>query len=198
MKRVIWITGVPGSGKSAIGERLVSAMKREFSTPCALVDANFIRKQFWPHLGLSPEDRVVNVIGMAEMTGVFVRAGNDVIVACIAPDRQVRNRALGHIRVAAQGVAVYQVYVTAPLDVLRTRDHKGLYEAQAAGKLVGLTGVDAVYEPPTLDEALFLDTAKRSVAECVQQIVGFVKTTPAREWGSDEPESRRYAEAAGG
>jgi adenylylsulfate kinase-like enzyme len=95
-------------------------------------------------------------------------------------------------------VAVYQVYVTAPLEVLRTRDHKGLYEAQAAGKLVGLTGVDAVYEPPTLDEALFLDTAKRSVAECVQQIVGFVKTTPAREWGSDEPESRRYAEAAGG
>ena len=198
MKRVIWITGVPGSGKSTLAERLVTAMKREFSTPCALVDANFIRKQFWPHLGLSPEDRVVNVIGMAEMTGVFVRAGNDVIVACIAPDRQVRNRALGHIRVAAQGVAVYQVYVTAPLEVLRTRDHKGLYEAQAAGKLVGLTGVDAVYEPPTLDEALFLDTAKRSVAECVQQIVGFVKTTPAREWGSDEPESRRYAEAAGG
>jgi adenylylsulfate kinase len=197
MKRVVWITGVPGAGKSAIGERLVTAMKREFQTPCALVDANFIRKQFWPHLGLSPEDRVVNVIGMAEMAGVFVRAGNDVIVACIAPDRQVRNRALGHIRVAAQDVAVYQVYVTAPAEVLRTRDYKGLYEAQASGRLVGLTGVDAVYEPPILDEALYLDTSKRSVAESVQQIVTFVKSTPAYEWGGEQSESRRYSESAG-
>ncbi len=197
MKRVIWITGVPGAGKSAIGERLVTAMKREFATPCAMVDANFIRKQFWPHLGLSPEDRVVNVIGMAEMAGVFVRAGNDVIVACIAPDRQVRNRALGHIRVAAQDVAVHQVYVMAPIEVLRSRDNKGLYEAQAAGKLVGLTGVDAVYEPPTLDEALYLDTSKRSVAECVQQIITFVKSMPARDWGGEDPESRHYLETAG-
>jgi adenylylsulfate kinase-like enzyme len=197
MKRVIWITGVPGAGKSAIGDRLVTAMKREFGTPCAIVDANFIRKQFWPHLGLSPEDRVVNVIGMAEMAGVFVRAGNDVIVACIAPDRRVRNRALGHIRVAAQDVAVYQVYVRAPVEVLRGRDSKGLYEAQAAGKLVGLTGVDAPYDPPSLDEALYLDTAKRSIAECVQEIITFVKTMPAREWAGEDPESRRYIEAAG-
>jgi adenylylsulfate kinase-like enzyme len=198
MKRVVWITGVPGSGKSAIGERLVTAMKREFGTPCALVDANFIRKQFWPHLGMNPEDRVVNVIGMAEMTGVFVRAGNDVIVACIAPDREIRNRALGHIRVAAQDVAVYQVNVSAPLDFLRKRDSKGLYEAQAAGKLVGLTGVDAVYEPPTLEEALCLDTSKSSVEECVQHILSYVKTTAARDWGSDMPEARHYVEAAGG
>jgi len=198
MKRVIWITGVPGAGKSAIGERLVTAMKREFATPCAFVDANFIRKQFWPHLGLSPEDRVVNVIGMAEMAGVFVRAGNDVIIACIAPDREIRNRALGHIRVAAQDVAVYQVYVTAPLEVLRKRDQAGLYEAQATGRLVGLTGVDAVYEPPSLDEALYLDTTKRSVPECVQQIVSFVKSVPARDWCSEAPESQRYVEAAGG
>jgi|GEM_PF-1711460 len=197
MKRVIWITGVPGAGKSAIGERLVTAMKREFATPCAIVDANFIRKQFWPHLGLSPEDRVVNVIGMAEMAGVFVRAGNDVIVACIAPDRQVRNRALGHIRVAAQEVAVHQVYVTAPLEVLRTRDNKGLYEAQAAGKLVGLTGVDAPYEPPTAAEALYLDTAKQSVAECVQHILTFVKNVPARDWGAEESEFRGHIETAG-
>jgi adenylylsulfate kinase-like enzyme len=198
MKRVVWITGVPGAGKSAIGEGLVAAMNQEFATPCSFVDSNFIRKQFWPHLGHSPEDRVVNVIGMAEMTGVFVRAGNDVVVACIAPDRQVRNRALAHIRVAAPDVAVYQVCVTAPLEVLRERDVKGLYAAQAAGRLVGLTGVDATYEPPTPDEALALDTAQRSVAECIGQIITFVKTTTAREWGNEEHESRHYMEMAGG
>jgi adenylylsulfate kinase-like enzyme len=182
MKRAVWITGVPGTGKSAVGEQLVTAMKREFAAPCAVIDANFIRKQFWPHLGLSPEDRVVNVTGMAEMAGVFIRAGNNVVVACIAPDRQVRNRALGQIRVSAQEVAVFEVHLVAPIEVLRNRDSKGLYAAQAAGTLVGLTGVDAPYEPPYEEEALRLDTSRCSVSNCVQQIIDYVKSAPAREW----------------
>lgn len=182
MRRVVWITGVPGSGKSTVGDRLVSAMKEEFSSPCAIVDANVIRKQFWPHLGLNPEDRTINVTRLAELAGVFVRAGNHVVVACIAPDRQVRNRALGLIRIAAPEVAVHQVHLTAPLEVLKARDTGGLYSAQAEGRLRGLTGVDAPYEPPSQDEALCLDTSKLSVDECVLEILHFIQQTPPREW----------------
>jgi len=186
MRRAVWITGVPAAGKSSLGERLVTAMKRELASPCAIVDANVIRKQFWPHLGLSSEDRVVNVNGMAELAGVFIRAGNDVVVACIAPDRRVRNRALGLIRVAAQAVAVHQVYVSAPLEVLKARDRKGLYTAQEQGKLAGLTGVDAQYEPPSPNEALYLDTSKLPVADCVQEVLRYVRDTPPHPW----PETR--------
>ncbi len=181
MKRAVWITGVPAAGKSALGERLVTAMKREFGEPCAFVDANVIRNQFWPHLGLSPEDRVVNVTGMAELAGVFVRAGNNVVVACIAPDRKVRNRALGLVRVSAQHVAVHQIHVSAPPDVLRGRDAKGLYAAYDEGRLVGLTGVDAPYEPPSPDEALHVDTARSTVTDAVQDVITYVRTA-AQPW----------------
>ena len=182
MRRAIWITGVPASGKSALGEQLVRAMRKEFSSPCAFVDANAIRKQFWPHLGLSPEDRVVNVIGMAELAGVFIRAGNDVGIACIAPDREVRNRALGMVRVSAQNVAVHQVHVMAPLEILKGRDEKGLYQAYEEGRLVGLTGVDALYEPPSPGEALYIDTSKLSVDEAVQEVLSYVDHTEPRGW----------------
>jgi adenylylsulfate kinase-like enzyme len=182
MRKAIWITGVPASGKSALGEQLAATMRRAFPSPCAFVDANAIRKQFWPHLGLSPEDRVVNVIGIAELAGVFVRAGNDVVIACIAPDREVRNRALGMVRVSAENVAAYQVHVMAPLEVLKGRDQKGLYEAYEQGRLVGLTGVDAPYEPPSPEEALYIDTSKLSLGEAVQQVLSYVDGKEPRRW----------------
>ena len=192
MRRAIWITGVPASGKTVLGERLVAAIRRELSAPCAMVDANVIRNQFWPHLGLSTEDRVVNVNGMAELAGVFIRAGNDVVVACIAPDRRVRNQALGLIRVSAEDVAVHQVHVMAPLEVLERRDQKGLYRALREGKLAGLTGVDAPYEPPFSDEALCLDTSKLAVGDAAQEVLEYVRRTPPHPW----PEVRRHAQAA--
>jgi adenylylsulfate kinase-like enzyme len=86
------------------------------------------------------------------------------------------------IRVAALEVAVYQVHLTAPIEVLRARDKDGLYRAQAEGRLSGLTGVDAPYEPPAQDEALCLDTSKLSVDECVKEILDFVKKRPPKEW----------------
>jgi adenylylsulfate kinase-like enzyme len=183
MKRAVWITGVPAAGKSTLGAQLVNAMQREYGGPCALVDANVIRNQFWPYLGLSPEDRVVNVIGMAELTGVFLRAGSSAVVACIAPDRKTRNRALGLVRVAAQEVAVHQVHVAAPLDVLKARDQKGLYKAHDEGRLVGLTGVDAPYQPPSNGEALLIDTSKLSVDDAVEEVMTYIKETPPRKWG---------------
>jgi adenylylsulfate kinase-like enzyme len=135
-----------------------------------------------PHLGLSPEDRIVNVNGMAELAGVFLRAGTSVVIACIAPDRVARNRALGFIRVAAQGVAVSQIHVGAPLDVLRDRDEKGLYEAFEEGRLVGLTGVDAPYEPPYPDEALFVDTSRLAVGDAVQESLAYLKESTPLQW----------------
>jgi adenylylsulfate kinase-like enzyme len=178
MKRAIWITGVPSAGKSTLGERLVAALRRGLNEPCAFVDADAIRKQFWPHLGLSADDRIVNVTGLAELSGVLIRAGNNVVVACIAPDRRVRNRALSLIRVAGQDVAVHQVQVEAPLAVLKQRDVKGLYRAYDEGMIKGLTGVDAPYDPPRREEALCIDTQARSVDESVKDVLAYISSTP--------------------
>jgi len=200
MRTAIWITGVPASGKSALATHLVTVMKRALGSPCGLLDANIIRKQFWPHLGLSPAERVVNVTGMAELAGVFMRAGSDVVVACIAPERQVRNRALGLIRVSAQQVWVYQVHVMAPLEVLKTRDDKGLYRAYEQGKLVGLTGVDAPYEPPTPEEALYLDTSTLTVPQATEKVLSYLSTTQPQPWPECRPRAVqakvRYAVSA--
>jgi adenylylsulfate kinase-like enzyme len=166
-------------------------MQREFGSSCALVDANVIRGQFWPHLGLSPEDRIVNVTGMAELAGVFLRAGTSVVVACIAPDRALRNRALGLIRVSTQNVAVYQVHLAAPYDVLKARDEKGLYVALEEGRLVGLTGVDAPYEPPYPDEALYLDTSRSTVDEAVRRVLAYVKEVTPLRWCEAGPSWQR-------
>jgi adenylylsulfate kinase-like enzyme len=190
MKRAIWVTGVPSAGKTTIGGSLATALRRELDEPCTFVDADVIRRQFWPHLGLSVDDRVVNVTGLAELAGVLIRAGNHVVVACIAPDREVRNRALGLIRVAAQDVAVHQVHLTAPLDVLKARDVKGLYRAYEEGRITGLTGLDAPYDAPAGHEALTVDTSRLAVAEALEKILAYAREAPplvVRETGAVMP-----------
>ena len=181
---------MPSAGKTTIGGSLATALRRELDEPCTFVDADVIRRQFWPHLGLSVDDRVVNVTGLAELAGVLIRAGNHVVVACIAPDREVRNRALGLIRVAAQDVAVHQVHLTAPLDVLKARDVKGLYRAYEEGRITGLTGLDAPYDAPAGHEALTVDTSRLAVAEALEKILAYAREAPplvVRETGAVMP-----------
>lgn len=181
---------MPSAGKTTIGGSLATALRRELDEPCTFVDADVIRRQFWPHLGLSVDDRVVNVTGLAELAGVLIRAGNHVVVACIAPDREVRNRALGLIRVAAQDVAVHQVHLTAPLDVLKARDVKGLYRAYEEGRITGLTGLDAPYDAPAGHEALTVDTSRLAVAEALEKILAYAREVSplvVRETGAVMP-----------
>lgn len=66
--------------------------------------------------------------------------------------------------------AFFEIYIAADLDVCERRDRKGLYAKARAGKLIGMTGIDAPYEAPTCPD-LQIDTASVSAAQAVQLIM---------------------------
>lgn len=151
--RVIWLTGLSGSGKSTIANALE---KKLFSlgTHAYVLDGDNMRLGLNKDLGFTREDRAENVRRVSEVAHTLYDAGLVVIVALVSPYAQDREQAKARF---PEG-DFSEVWVKTPAEVCADRDPKGLYKKAAAGDLPNLTGVGQEYEIPESAE-LVLDGA---------------------------------------
>ncbi|MBB5780228.1 adenylyl-sulfate kinase [Nonomuraea jabiensis] len=141
--RVLWLTGLPGAGKSTIAnalERRLHAM----GLHTYVLDGDNVRSGLNKDLGFTPEDRAENVRRVAELTRILLDAGLIVIVALVSPFRTDRAVA----KSLFQPGDFAEVWVDTPAEVCARRDPKGLYAQAKAGTLPNLTGLGQPYEPP--------------------------------------------------
>ena len=157
---VIWLTGLSGAGKTTLALAL-----QECWPALEILDGDVLRRELGSELGFSAADRNTHVRRVAFVAELLARNGVDVVVSVIAPYREVRSEVV-------ERLGALEVFVDAPLGVLRARDPKGLYARSVRGELQGLTGVDDPYEAP-LKPALHLRTDELTVAECVEKILEF-------------------------
>ena len=141
---VVWLTGLSGAGKSTIAAALQARLERA-GARAVVLDGDNLRHGLNRDLGFSPEDRAENVRRTGEVARLFADAGVLAICALISPTAADR----AAVRERMGDRAYLEVFIDTPLDVCRERDPKGLYAQAAAGRLTGLTGVDAPYEPPS-------------------------------------------------
>lgn len=167
---VIWLTGLPSSGKSTIANELEYVLNRKYRAHTYLLDGDNIRHGLNKDLGFSKEDREENIRRISEVAKLFVDAGLIVITAFISPYR--KDRAFAK-RLVAEDEFV-EVYVKCPVEVCERRDPKGLYKKARAGEIKGFTGVDDPYEEPE-DPEIVLETDKMEVNRCVEVIINYLK-----------------------
>jgi adenylyl-sulfate kinase len=170
----LWLTGLPGSGKSTIGgaveERLV-----ERGQPAYLLDGDNLRHGICGDLGFSVADREVNVRRVGELAALFADSGAVAVVALVSPFEAAR-RAVRE-RHAGAGLRFFEVFVDTPLELCAARDWKGLYARARAGELHGFTGVDDPYEPPSQpDLRLGSDVALGAAVEAVLALLADGRT----------------------
>ena len=166
---VLWLTGLPGAGKSTIANA-VERMLNEHACHTYLIDGDNIRGGLNRDLGFTEVDRVENVRRVAEVARLFADAGLVAIVSLISPYRSDRLMARERL---AEGEFV-EIFVDTPLDVCRQRDPKGLYAKAARGELVNFTGVDAPYEVPENPE-LRLVTVDRTPDALARQVLEYLR-----------------------
>jgi bifunctional enzyme CysN/CysC len=167
---VIWLTGLSGSGKSALAREV----EREIfngGRQVYVLDGDNIRHGLNSNLGFSPGDRVENIRRVAEVASLMADAGLVVITAFISPYRQDRRRA--REIVLEGGHDFVEVFVDAPLEVCEKRDVKGLYARARAGEVTEFTGISAPYEPPDNPEVV-VHTDRHSVGEGAALVLEFV------------------------
>ena len=160
---VVWLTGLPGAGKSTLARALERRLFSRGGSPI-LLDGDTLRAGLNGDLGFSADDRRENIRRLAEMATHVAKNGHIAIVAAISPSREDR--------AAARRIAdrlFREVYVATPAEVCEQRDPKGHYAKARAGTLTSFTGINNEYQPP-LQSELTLDTSARSVGDATDAI----------------------------
>jgi bifunctional enzyme CysN/CysC len=163
--RCLWFTGLSGSGKSTIANRVEQQLLASHHHTYAL-DGDNIRHGLNKDLGFTEADRVENIRRVAEVAKLMVDAGLIVLVSFISPYRSERDMAR---RMFADGEFL-EVFVDTPLELCEQRDVKGLYAKARAGQLPNFTGISSPYEAPEHPE-LHLHTADTGLDELVQMVL---------------------------
>ena len=166
--KVLWMTGLSGSGKTTIGLALEKELfKRGFLV--MLLDGDLVRTGINNNLKFSVEDRKENIRRIAEVSKLFVNCGIITINCFISPTDEIRTMAKDII-----GPEDFlEVFIDAPLEICETRDVKGLYAKARKGEILEFTGISSPFDIPP-DPDLILNTDQFSIEESVQSALDFI------------------------
>jgi bifunctional enzyme CysN/CysC len=163
--RVLWFTGLSGSGKSTIAnevEKSLNLMNRH----TFLLDGDNVRHGLNKDLGFTEADRIENIRRVGEVAKLMADAGLIVLTAFISPFRAERDM----VRSMLPEGEFIEIFVDTPLEVAEARDVKGLYKKARSGALKNFTGIDSPYEAPLAPE-IRVNTVEMTAAEAAEYII---------------------------
>ena len=166
--RVLWFTGLSGSGKSTVANATEKIL-HDMGLHTYILDGDNVRMGLNKDLGFSPEDRTENIRRITEVAKLFADSGSIVLTAFISPYREDRDKA----RAIISNEDFIEIFVSADLSVCEARDPKGLYKKARAGEIKGFTGIDAPYEEP-LNPELIVETDKNDIEASAQIVVDYL------------------------
>ncbi len=170
---IVWITGLPGSGKTTLSFGL-EKMLFDNGYQAYVLDGENIRQHLSEDLSFSPEDRTENIRRVGQSARLFANAGMISITAFISPYRNDRDR----VRALAPN-QFHEIYLNAPIDVCEARDTSGSYKKARRGEIADFTGVSAPYEIPVAPE-LVIDTVHLTVEQSLENLLNYVRKTFSR------------------
>ena len=163
--RVLWFTGLSGSGKSTIAnavEKRLNLMNRH----TFLLDGDNVRHGLNKDLGFTEADRIENIRRVGEVAKLMADAGLIVLTAFISPFRAERDM----VRAMLPEGEFVEIFVDTPLAVAEARDVKGLYKKARSGALKNFTGIDSPYEPPESPD-IRVNTVEMTADEAAEHII---------------------------
>lgn len=166
---LIWFTGLSGSGKSTIANRLEQEL-HALNIKTYALDGDNVRKGINKDLSFSAEDRTENIRRIAEVANLMIDAGLVVIASFVSPYKKDRD----NIRDIVKDVNFVEIFVNTSLAECERRDVKGLYEKARAGLIKDMTGISSPYEAPDNPD-IEIKTEKESVDQAVDRIIAYIK-----------------------
>ncbi len=176
--KVIWFTGLSGSGKTTIASLLEKRLF-ELNYFCQILDGDNVRSGINKNLKFTEKDRLENIRRIAEVSKLFMNCGIILICAFISPTNEIRQMAKDII-----GEDDFlEVFVNTPLEICEKRDPKGLYKKARAGEIKNFTGISSPFETP---ENAFIDVENtnpdinKTVRNILLKIVPEIKFDPTK------------------
>ncbi len=166
--KVLWLTGLSGSGKSTIAQFLERKMHNK-GFFAQVLDGDNIRSGINNNLGFDIASRQENIRRISEVAKLYLNTGLITINSFISPTLAIRQMA----KEIVGEIDFVEIYINTPLDICEQRDVKGLYKKARKGEIKGFTGIDSPYEAP-VNPALEIKTQNLSIEESVNQLFDFL------------------------
>lgn len=162
---ILWITGIPASGKTTLARRLVRHFRNE-NHAADVIDGDDIRKVVSANLGFSREDRLENNRRISWIARLLARNGVIAVVASVSPFKE--GRAEARASAVGDGLAFTEIYARCSQSVAMKRDIRGIYE------LKNVSGLGAPYEAPTEAE-IVVETTVLDPDEALAEVLKKIK-----------------------
>ena len=166
---LLWLTGLPSSGKSTIAYTVEHALVNRGHLAYVL-DGDNIRFGLNKNLGFSAEDRAENIRRIGEVGKLFVDGGYITLASFVSPYREDRDG----VRALMADGDFAEVFIDTPVELCEERDPKGLYKKARAGEIPNFTGVSDPYEAPENAE-MVIKTATGTPEEAAAQILAMLE-----------------------
>jgi adenylylsulfate kinase len=160
---VVWMTGLPSSGKSTMAG-LLERRLRARRVSCLRLDGDEVRARLWPNLGHDEADRDRFYLRLAQLAANLARDGLVVLVAATANRRHHRLRARHMVQ------HFVEVHVATAAVECQRRDAKGLY-ARQAGEGLALPGAGVPYEAPEAAEVVARDGRDEAALAVIEELI---------------------------
>jgi bifunctional enzyme CysN/CysC len=163
--KLLWFTGLSGSGKSTIAN-LVEKKLYALGRHSFLLDGDNVRHGLNKDLGFTETDRIENIRRVGEVAKLLTDAGLIVLTAFISPFRAERDM----VRAMMPKGDYIEIFIDTPIEVAEARDVKGLYKKARAGDLKNFTGIDSPYEAPEKPD-IHIHTQSMTPEQAAEMIV---------------------------
>ena len=122
---IIWITGLPGSGKTTLSLKLKSILECKISNNIVLLDGDNIRSILPYKISHSNEDRMKLALFYSKLALLIEQSNCIVICSFVALFHNVQE----HTRLTANDY--FEIFLDPSLDELVKKNKKGLYEEKS-------------------------------------------------------------------
>jgi adenylylsulfate kinase len=164
---VVWFTGLPASGKKAIGDVVYQQLKED-KLRVERLDSRDVRPLF-PETGFSPPEVESHIKRAGHLVSMLEKHGVIVIASFVSPYRSSR-------RFARQVSRKFiEVHLRSTPEACEKRDTQGHYARARCGEYSYFPGVDVAYEEP-YDAEITLDVDHLSTEEAARQILDYLRT----------------------
>lgn len=166
---LLWLTGLPSSGKSTIAYTVEHALVNRGHLAYVL-DGDNIRFGLNKNLGFSAKDRAENIRRIGEVGKLFVDGGYITLASFVSPYREDRDG----VRALMADGDFAEIFIDTPVELCEERDPKGLYKKARAGEIPNFTGISDPYEAPENAE-MVIKTATGTPEEAAAQILAMLE-----------------------